>query len=756
MGADLRRWLRSPGDDEQQPPQVWLASVCGGPAQGVAGGGVYLGDGRVLTCAHVVNDALGRAAFEAEPPSTKVVRLAFPAVGRGGGDTFSAKLTRWVPARQPGPGFRPARDGDRTWTGDLALLELTEPPPVGLRPVRWVDMARDQDVRTWYGSGAAFTFADGSVEYIEDACALVDSDLRGAPIGPGYSGSPLWCEAEQAAVGIVLGTMVPATDEFRADQVARRTIVLPWQAIAAELDGESASGATTAGRGAGTASGFPIAPADRHAITAVLAESLADPQVRAAQAHRLADELRLLVDAQTVPSVDELADVVCTRPRALAVLVEGLAKAEPERTAKLLALGRASLIPWMLSVREHRWLHDLLQDDAARYLKEATAAALPHSTVFDQEQDHERAEPGADGGVRRLICALEEFWGDSAPVPEGTPRVPALLRAVEYVAACCPADVRRGLREWCESVAQRLGVARAALLERRGDAEAWADRRRRAESGAQPRLTVRLRRGTAGGFLCHAWYGPSHSDAADRTVLADERERGPAELARALHRILLRETAAVPRTAPAPALPPVIEVLLDPGDLDEPVEEWDGEDPDDGIPAVLGVEYAVVIRCPALRRRTPERLRSWRARWEQLDRGGLLRLDHRHTTPRQVYGLLKEDPAVARVVLRCAAEHRMQLRAVCLALGVPVVLWDRRTGDEGDGDQLTALMLNGQVRALPERIRRHRARVLSEEDVSTLAPAAPARATPALIWDDATRAAPLVQWSDPTSEETGP
>jgi hypothetical protein len=325
--------------------------------------------------------------------------------------------------------------------------------------------------------------------------------------------------------------------------------------------------------------------------------------------------------------------------------------------------------------------------------------------------------------------------------------VPALLRAVEYLAATCVPKQMRDLWAWSEQVAQRIGVVREALGERREDAADWAKRRRERTGPSSPRLTVQLTHCEGGTYQCAAWYDPgTNTDAMERQVVATDEPCKPAEIVRLLHTVLVRETAS--STVPS-AVVPLIEVLVGPEDLDIAVDRWDNDAQAHEMPVVLGAEYAVVVRCPELRRQAPESLQHWRSRWAQIDRSKLLRLDNRYTKPLQVYGLLKADLAVARVVVECAPQHRASVRAVSLALGVPVVVWDRRADSRSSGDQLTALLLNGSARGLPHRVRRHRARVLAESDGETVV-------EPALVWDDASRPPPRPVWTDPTEEEVTP
>lgn len=201
-----RRWLRT-ADVGARPSLVCVLGATRGEA---VGSGVYLGEGRVLTCSHVVNEALGRDWFTQDEPAGALVGVSFPAGELGA--PLAARTTAWIPARRTVPDTtapQPARTGDATWAGDLALLELEGGAPEFARPMDWAKMTCGQEVRAWYASGQLFTYADASVQFCDESLGFVDSELRGAAIGPGYSGGPLWCEDHQAAVGIVLGVMEP-------------------------------------------------------------------------------------------------------------------------------------------------------------------------------------------------------------------------------------------------------------------------------------------------------------------------------------------------------------------------------------------------------------------------------------------------------------------------------------------------------------------------------------------------------------------
>lgn len=726
-----------------------LATVIDAASGAPAGGGVLVAPGLVLTCAHVVNDALARPMFTQEPPARARIAVAFPHLAPAG--PGSARPVVWVPPRLPGPGRRPAGPQDTVWCGDLALLAL-DAPPQDVPPVRWKPMARGQSVRSWYGGGQAFTFADGVVEAYDADLGFVDGSLRGAAVGPGYSGGPVWCDDEQAAVGLVLAVMRSATAGSVADSVLRRTVVLPWQAVRRELE--------SAARATGVALPFPppaSAPATapgagaaRYALAAVVADVLPDTGSRRAAGTYLAGELGLPAGLSEAPSSDELVELLLSTPRALAALTEWLAPTRRAEAFRLLAVGRAALVPGLLSVREYTWLVELLKDRVVlASLPGAVRAALRYTTVWDEtgptgaDAADETVPGGAETSLEsalRLVERLEGYWGDSAPVPPGTPRVPALLRAVIFLAALCSPAHARQLTRWSNRVADRLGVTQPALDERQAEAADWAASRPSA-SGV-PRLSVKVAAHGDDAYRCTAWYDPGDGEA--RKVLDDDEPKPQDRLARILHRLLVRENKAAHGRHQDTS---VLEFILDADELDLPVDEWGDEPEAADVPVVLGAEYAVVIRCPQLRARAEDHPLSWQRRSAEINRGGFLRLDRKHMTSRQIYGLLKADLSVPRVILDCAEEHRAVLRAVCVLMGVPVVLWERGAA-EGSRDRLAALMLNGPARTMPYRVRQQRARALGE--------AADTGTGPVVIWDDIARPVPEDRWSDPSFKEASP
>src|SRR5579864_1310090 len=87
----------------------------------VVGAGFLVGEHHILTCAHVISQALGLPASPLEPPQG-LVSLDFPLVPPR--TLLTASVVQWCP---------PLSDGQ----GDIAGLELQGDPPAGAEVVRF-------------------------------------------------------------------------------------------------------------------------------------------------------------------------------------------------------------------------------------------------------------------------------------------------------------------------------------------------------------------------------------------------------------------------------------------------------------------------------------------------------------------------------------------------------------------------------------------------------------------------------------------
>lgn len=731
-------WFAAPRGDRSADARGALVRILSANRSRTAGAGVYLSDRRLLTCAHVVNAVLGRRSLSPQDPGGITLDVSFPVLSAT--DVRSARLVAWIPPRSQQYG--PVDDGALKWEGDLAVLELDEEPPPPVGSVRWLEMARGQEVRAWYGAGQPFSYADVRVAVYDDGIGYLDGQLSGAAVDDGYSGGPLWSMGDGAAVGLVMGRITAPENGFSPQHTVRRSWGLGWQSVLVELRrAEAVPEPHLAGLWAGPSAVFAEDESVRDMMVGPLHTLLGDPVARTAHAAELAEKLGLLVPADgTAPSVEKLAHLLCGTERALPTLAESLAPKvvdDPRGRAeldRLLALGRLTGAARLLSIAEHRMLlgklEHLTQGDPG-LLHRAATAALPYLELPRSLQ----AARLTQAEVPDVLGELETWYGDGSPVPDETPRLPALLRVVEYLAAATDGLVGQVLREWSNRVAARLGIHPSALRERRADAERWS--RQAAPAGA--RILVELdhyAKDPPHHYRCSVWRLRPDGSAA-RTVDGPDRPRTGPEIAR-----LIREVAGGAKdTGDGVAL---VAVSVPPEALDLPVDEWDGAGAGEYMPAPLGEDFHLVLRCPRLRRRSPTGAADLERRWNARHQSGSLLADHR-MGDRTLAGLLKTTHRdTARVLVDGTAQHRGKLVLVCLAMGVPIVLWNRAGLAPGEGPPLDAIVPEGPVDGLPERVRYVRVRVYADADNA-------AAARPALVWDDAELPLPdELQLADPS------
>ena len=193
---------------------------CWATGRPTAGLGLLVGPEQLVTCAHVVNTALGRGQREQAPPSeSDLVQVEFPLLP--GTPVRNARIVKWLP---PPTG---------TGGGDIAGLLLTEEAPAGATPARFSAAAREP--RT---SLRAFGYPGSPAREIG---MWVDVDLKGTVGGqllqvesrsdqtvkaqPGYSGSPVWVDKTGEAVGLLQAAPF-------ADEPERDAYLLPPLAVA--------------------------------------------------------------------------------------------------------------------------------------------------------------------------------------------------------------------------------------------------------------------------------------------------------------------------------------------------------------------------------------------------------------------------------------------------------------------------------------------------------------------------------------------
>jgi WD40 repeat protein len=166
----------------------------------VAGAGFLVSQRHVLTCGHVVAQALGIPQDSPDPP-TGQVQLDFPLIQPG--QVLAARVVCWKPVRA-GPGT--LSDG----LEDIATLELAADAPPGsniVSPITSDDL--------WNHSFRAFGFPAGYDNGVWAAGVLrageasgwvqvEDVKTTGYSVAPGFSGTPVWDEQVEGVVGMVV------------------------------------------------------------------------------------------------------------------------------------------------------------------------------------------------------------------------------------------------------------------------------------------------------------------------------------------------------------------------------------------------------------------------------------------------------------------------------------------------------------------------------------------------------------------------
>ncbi len=166
----------------------------------VVGAGFLVGARQVLTCAHVISQALGLAETSVDLPPA-AVSLDFPFVPPR--TLLTAKVVLWCPALADG-------------SGDIAGLELQGEPPAGVEAVRF---ATAEDM--WEHPFRAFGFPAGYDDGVWASGRLLwrqaanwiqieDVKAQGFAVERGFSGTPVWDTRLEGVVGMVVAASRPA------------------------------------------------------------------------------------------------------------------------------------------------------------------------------------------------------------------------------------------------------------------------------------------------------------------------------------------------------------------------------------------------------------------------------------------------------------------------------------------------------------------------------------------------------------------
>lgn len=526
----------SPAPDPDAAVRAAWVAVCSAADGTPVGAGVVVADGVVLTCAHVVNAALGRARLAAAEPDDDDlagVRLVLPASGPA---RHRPALLRWDAPRAA------ARQG--VWDGDLALLRLPAGAPA-VPPVPLGEAPFGGKAWAWYASGDGRTAVDVHVQKALGPWLLLDPGSAQLAVRRGYSGGPLW----DSAAGALVGVMVSVENEFRR-----------YYAI-----GPGAVRALLAGAGLGPAG--PRTPHDSWLHTRLTGALGTLPP------ERLAHGAGLLAWALGLPggpprTAHETADAALAHPRGLPALRDAFAdpaapEAGPVESELANAVATGSPVR-LLGPDDHARLAALLAAVPLPELLAAARAAVPYLPL--------RADRLPDTAA--LLDQLEDRAAEPGVMPP-------LLQVVEETAAL-RADVRAGLHEWGARVAARLRVRPGALEQVRADARARSRNRGR----TLPVLRVWLWERGRDSFS----YVIRLYDGDDRLL-----ETWSAEGAPRRHTDLCAELADAVRTLADEGQNAGVEFLLEHGSFGLPFDRWPIPVPEVG-PRLLGTDHVVVLR----------------------------------------------------------------------------------------------------------------------------------------------------------------
>jgi hypothetical protein len=185
------------------------------------GAGFLVGPKLIVTCAHVVCDALRLDRFVSKPPLDEV-QMDFPCTASK--QLFQARVVLWKPD---------ANSSD----GDVAGLELTCDPPPDSRPVELLP-AVDVEGNRFKALGFPDGF-DGGVwargvmrndHTAKNWIQIEDVKTQGQRIQQGFSGSPVWNRTQKGVVGMVVASdKDPQTKTAFA--IPTESLVRAWPAI---------------------------------------------------------------------------------------------------------------------------------------------------------------------------------------------------------------------------------------------------------------------------------------------------------------------------------------------------------------------------------------------------------------------------------------------------------------------------------------------------------------------------------------------
>ncbi|MFE2638782.1 trypsin-like peptidase domain-containing protein [Streptomyces scopuliridis] len=409
------------GSDALEASQVRIRSAAGE----VIGAGFLVAADVVCTCAHVVTGALGVPDAEERAPGTPV-DLDFPLLG--GRPRARATVVSW-----------------RRGGADVALLRL-DAAVEGARPVPLVD-----GTGVWGHTFRALGYPDGADDGVWASGTLragqgsgwvqMEAQEPGPPIAEGFSGAPVWDDAQDGVVGMTVAAHRGERTAYllpSAELIDERTLPprCPFQGLApfTEEDAEFFHGRDSdTDRVHKAVRGRPMT------LVAGPSGCGKSSLVRAGVLPLLRAEGMSVSELRPVPGV-----------RAAAVLARALTGVLEPELGEVERLARAEELAGLLETGD-----DLPAELRGRVL--ARGASAGHVIFVDQFEEYAVAEPAAARGLFGLLAALAGKEGsavlrvvattrpDSLDVLVTTGTSDLVSDAVQFIAPLAADDLERAV-----------------------------------------------------------------------------------------------------------------------------------------------------------------------------------------------------------------------------------------------------------------------------------------------------------------------
>ena len=194
------------------------------PGRPTAGLGVLVGRNAVVTCAHVVNTALGQdKRAQGRPDSSTVVQVEFPLLP--GKPVRNTRLEAWRAPPERGEGH-----------GDVAGLLLTEAAPLNAIPARFASAAEPGSRLRVFGypddpprGQGAFVDVDFKGEVGGELIQVESREDQTIKAQPGYSGSPVWKHDAGVVIGLLHATAFAEEPDRDAYLLPPRLVAEAWE-----------------------------------------------------------------------------------------------------------------------------------------------------------------------------------------------------------------------------------------------------------------------------------------------------------------------------------------------------------------------------------------------------------------------------------------------------------------------------------------------------------------------------------------------